>query len=90
MEPIEFRPSLSECIETLAKRAYEESLRNCLESTEISKELRARIKLLRLFLGSTDFRQLRAACERGLSEAKVVKLILRMVDGRPETKLIVE
>ena len=90
MMPIEFKPSLSECIETLAKRAYEESLRSCLEPTEISKELQERIKLLRLFLESADFRQLRAECERRLSEAKGVKLILSLMNSKPHIKMVVE
>jgi len=34
MLPIEFHPSLSECIETLAKRAYEKSLRDLLVSID--------------------------------------------------------
>ena len=90
MEPIEFKPSLSECIETLAKRVYEESLRNCLESTEISKELQGRIKLLRLFLESADFSQLRAECERWLSKGRGVKLILSLMNGKPQIKMVVE
>ena len=57
MLPIEFKPSLSECIETLE---------------------------------STDFRQLRAECEKRLSEGKGARLILRLVNGEPETKLIVK
>ena len=90
MKPIEFKPSLSECIETLAKRAYEEGLRNCLESTEISKELQERIKLLRLFLESADFSQLRAECERLLSKGMGVKLILRLMNSKPHIKVMVE
>ena len=90
MMPIEFKPSLSGCIETLARRAYEESLRDFLASAEGSEELQGRIKLLRLFLESADFRQLRVTCEKWLSEGKDIKLILRKVDGSPETELIVE
>ena len=63
MLPIEFKPSLSERIETLAKRAYEESLRNCLAPAEDSKELQEKVKLRWLFLESADFSQLQAECE---------------------------
>jgi len=90
MLPIEFKPSLAECIETLAKREYEESLRNYLESPENNEELQEKIRLLRLFLESTDFRQLRAECEKRLSKGKSAGLILRLVNGEPEIKLIVE
>ncbi len=90
MMPIEFKPSLSECIETLAKREYEESLRNYLESPENNEELQEKIKLLRLFLESTDFSKLRAECEGWLSEGRSIKVILKLVKGKPEIKLIVE
>ena len=90
MLPIEFKPSLSECIETLAKREYEESLRDYLESPENKEELQERIELLRLFLESTDFRQLRAECEKRFSEGTSASLILRLVNGELETKLIVK
>ena len=56
MLPIEFEPSFSECIETLAKKEYEESLRNYLESPENNEELQEKMRHPRLFLESTDFR----------------------------------
>lgn len=90
MLPIEFRPGLDECIETLAKREYEESLRACLASPENSDELQEKIKLLRLFLESADFSQLRAEYERWLSEGKAIKVILSLVDERPEVRLMLE
>jgi len=90
MMPIEFKPSLSECIETLAKREYEESLRTCLMSTENSKEPHEKIRLLHLFLESADFSQLRAKCERWLLEGRSVKVILSLVNGKPEVRLIAE
>ena len=90
MMSIEFKPSLSECIETLAKREYRESLRSCLASTKISKELQEKVELLRLFLESADFSKLRADCERWLLESRGVKFILSLVCGKPEIKIIVE
>ena len=90
VRPIEFKPSLSECIETLAKREYEESLRACLVSPENSDELQEKIKLLRLFLESANFSQLRAECEKWLSASKGIRVILNLVDENPETKLIVK
>ena len=90
MLPIEFKPGLSECIETLAKREYEESLRDYLQLPENNEELQEKIELLRLFLESTDFRQLRAECEKWLSKGKSTRLILKLVNGVPETKLIVK
>jgi len=90
MLPIEFKPSLSECIETLAKREYEENLRDCLSSPESSEELQEKIKLLQLFLESANFSQLRVECEKQLSKGRGVRVTLNLVDGEPETKLIME
>jgi len=90
MLSIEFKPSLAACIETLAKREYEESLRNCLLLPESKEELQEKIKLLQLFLESANFSRLRAECEERLSEGKCVRVSLNLVDGEPVTKLIVE
>ena len=90
MLPIEFKPSLSECIETLAKREYEEGLRAYLVSPENSEELQEKMKLLRLFLESADFSRLRAECEKRLSKGRGVRVTLNLVDGEPVTQLIVE
>jgi hypothetical protein len=90
MMPIEFKPSLSECIETLAKREYRESLRSCLASPENSQELQEKVELLRLFLESADFSKLRVECERRLLEGRDVKFTLSLVNGKPEIKMIVE
>ena len=90
MMPIKFKPSLAECIETLARREYQKCLRSCLAPTENSQELQEGIELLRLFLESADLKRLRAESERWLSERRDVEFILSLVDGKPETKMIVE
>ena len=90
MMPIEFRPTLSQCVETLAKREYRESLQGYMASTENSEALAEKIELLRLFLESADFSKLRAESEKWLSAGRGVKFILRLENGKPETKLILE
>ena len=90
MLPIEFKPSLAACIETLAKREYEESLRNCLLLPESQEELQEKVKLLQLFLESANFSQLRAECEKCLSKGRGVRVTLNLVEGEPVTQLIVE
>lgn len=87
--PIEFRPSLSECIETLARREYRRSLQSCLTSTENSQGLQTKVELLRLFLESADFSRLRAESEGWLSEGRSVRFILSLQNGKPETRMIV-
>lgn len=90
MLQIEFRPSLSECIETLAKREYQESIRSCLSSIENSKQLQERAELLRLFLESADFKKLRAQSEKWLSQGKEVKFMVSLKKGKLRTELVVE
>jgi len=87
---IEFKPSLSECIETLAKREYRESLRSCMASTGNDKELQEKVELLRLFLEAADFGKIRALCDKWLSQGRRVKFIISLERGKPETKLLLE
>ena len=89
MVQIEFRPSHEECIETLARREYERSLRGCLASEKVGSELVEKMELLRLFLQSADFRRLRAESEGWLSRGKGVKFVLSLEDGKLKTELVV-
>ena len=89
MRSIEFKPSLNECIETLAKREYRESLQKLLGSTENSRELQEKAELLSLFLESADFSRLRAESEKWLSAGKNVKFILTLENGNSVAQLIV-
>ena len=89
MRPIEFKPSLSECIQALAKREYRQGLQMCLASTENSQELQEKVELLRLFVESADFTKLRAESEKQLSVGKSVKFILTLENGKAVTQLIV-
>ena len=76
MVQIELRPSHEECIETLTRREYEKSLRDCIASETDGNELVERLELLRLFLQSADFRELRTESESWLSQGKEVKFVL--------------
>ena len=59
MDQIELVPDLSHCIETVARREYENLARNYLQSGKGDSELGEKIELLRSFLESADFRKLR-------------------------------
>ena len=89
MFQIELRPSLEECIETLAKREYEKGLRSCLDSEKDGDELMEKVELLRFFLQSADLRRLRAESERWLSRGKGVKFVLSLESGKLKTELAV-
>ena len=57
---IELYPELDACVETQAKRQYDEIMRELLQKGEAEGELAERLELLRLFLESADFSKLRA------------------------------
>ena len=76
MVKVELVPDLSHCIETVAKREYQETVQ-CLLSTEAAcEELKERVEILRLFLESADFKKLRAESERFLTNGRRVKFIV--------------
>jgi len=51
------------------------------------RELRERLEILRLFLETTDFRELRKEYERHLLKGRRVKFILHLVKGRPRYEM---
>ena len=83
---IEIEPELSACIETKAKREYQKTLSELLTKAE-DKKLQERLETLRLFLESTDFKELRREYEGYLAEGRRVKFILRLVRGKPEYEM---
>jgi len=84
MLQIELVPELSHCIETVAKREYEGTLKQLLATAEANKELEEKAEILRLFLQTTDFGKLRAESEKFLIEGKVVKFVVYEESGAPK------
>ncbi|MEW6666160.1 MAG: hypothetical protein AB1512_13200 [Thermodesulfobacteriota bacterium] len=82
MTEIELKPTLSHCIETVAKREYERVL-SLLLSGKQEDSLLDELELLRLFLESADFRSLRSRCEEALLAGKQTEMVLRSTDGIP-------
>jgi len=80
---IELRPTLSQCIETTAKRAYWKSVDVYLKENTENKELEERIELLRSFLETADFSTLRSQSERSLVKGNSVTFTLFVKDGKP-------
>jgi len=83
MLEIELVPDLSHCIETVARRKYEDTLKKLLAPGETSKELEERLETLGLFLQTTDFGKLRAESEKWLLEGRVVKFVIYTEGGAP-------
>ena len=84
---IELIPTLTHCIETAAKKEYWKSVEEYLRLGEEYEEFDQKIELLRMFLESMDFRELRSQSERYLIEGKNVRFILCLEEGKPKYEL---
>jgi hypothetical protein len=72
-------------VETKAKRQYDQILSELLKREE--EELTEKFEILRLFLESTDFSELRNKYEKHLLEGKRVKFILYSEKGKPKYEM---
>jgi hypothetical protein len=88
--PIEIKPTLSNCIETLSKKEYERTLNLLLKNGGLDEELGERLEVLRLFLESADFGYLRSQYEGYLIEGREVKFLIYMGEGGVSYKMVVE
>jgi hypothetical protein len=88
--PIELTPTLTHCIQSTAKQEYSRGLDQYLQNDEEDSELGARVELLRLFLESADFRELRRQSEKHLVRGKTVRFILQLEAGEPRYEMTVE
>ena len=77
-------PDLSHCIETVARNEYREALGRLLASGEGGEELKEKVELLRMFLETMDFRQLRKESEEHLVGGREVKFVIYLEGGRPK------
>ena len=83
MIEIKLEPSLSHCIETVAKREYERVLSMLLKGDREDGQLEEELELLRLFLESADFGQLRSLSEELLIDGRRVEFILKSTESPP-------
>jgi len=87
---IELIPTLTHCVETTAKREFSRGLDEYLQKDEDDEELGARTELLRLFLESADFRELRRQSEKHLVEGRTVRFTLSLEAGQPRYEMTVD
>ena len=73
---IEFVPDLSHCIQTLAKKKYEDIKSQLIENDSEKPNLGEQLELLKDFLESTDFNKLRSEYEPYLIQGKFIKFTL--------------
>jgi hypothetical protein len=88
MDQIELVPDLSHCIETVARKEYENLARSYLQAGKGDSELGEKIELLRCFLESADFRKLREQSEGYLLKGQKVKFILYRECGEAKYKML--
>ncbi|HEX75989.1 MAG TPA: hypothetical protein G4O12_05315 [Dehalococcoidia bacterium] len=88
MVQVELIPDLSHCIETVAKREYQNLARNYFQAGKGDTEFEERVELLRSFLESADFRKLRKESEEYLLKGQNIKFILYPEDGQTKYKLV--
>ncbi|MFC2033997.1 hypothetical protein ACFLTT_01145 [Chloroflexota bacterium] len=80
---IELEPELDACVETQAKKKYNQILGELLNMGGASGELTLKLEMLRLFLETADFNKLRSESEKHLQAGKEVKFILHLEQGKP-------
>ena len=76
MLKIELVPTLSQCIETVAKREYLETVQKLLFAEEVSNKLKEKAGILRLFIEAADFRKLRAQSEAHLLRGERIRFLV--------------
>lgn len=86
---IELVPDLDNCVETVAKREHATVLKQLLKPGQISKELEEKSEILRLFLETADFKQLRVASEQQLAEGEKVRLLINTKEANPKYEMLV-
>jgi len=87
---IELTPTLTHCIETKARQEFLKSKDEYMRSGGEDEQLEEKIELLRAFLESMDFRELRRQSEEYLTEGKNVRFILYLQEGKPKYEMKVD
>jgi len=87
---IELMPTLSQCIETAAKREYWRNVDEYLKAKTGDKGLEERIELLKSFLETADFTALRSQSEQYIIEGKRVTFTVFVKDGKPCHRMSIE
>jgi hypothetical protein len=81
MLELELVPTLSQCIETVARKRHDETVRQLLTSGKHSRKLLETAVLLKNFLEIADFKKLRVESEALLTAGREVKFVLRFDSG---------
>jgi hypothetical protein len=89
MQKVELYPDLTNCIETVTRKEYAGVFKKLITPSIKNKELEEKLEILRLFLETADFKQLRAESEQQLTQGKEVKFVVYLDDElKYEMKMI--
>ena len=88
MVQIELVPDFSHCVETVARKEYENLVKSYLQAGKGDSELREKIELLRSFLESADFRELRKQSEDYLLKGQKIKFIIHREHGKAKCQML--
>ena len=86
---MELLPSLSHCIETVAREEFWSLVNRYMESVQEDKEVENNIKLLKAFLESMDFKKLRRESEEHLTQGRTIKFVVYWKEGEPNYDMVV-
>lgn len=81
MLKVELIPNRTHCIETVARREHVAVSKQLLTPGQGNTELEEKLEILRLFLETTDFKQLRAESEKKFMEGRKVKFVVYQDNG---------
>lgn len=87
---IALTPSLSTCIETVARKEYQATTKALLVADDLDCKLVRKAEVLKAFLERADFRKLRAESEAQLLRGRAVIFTVFLEDGnaRQEMKVL--
>jgi len=87
---VKLGPTIKSCLETTAQREYWKRVNEYLKTGSEDKGLEERIELLRGFLETANFAELRSQSEKHLIDGKRVTFNLSTKKGEPTYEMIVE
>ncbi len=89
MNCVELFPSLYHCIESTAREEFWNSVNQYVGSGREDRRLEERIELLKAFLESVDFGNLRSQSEKYLVEGNRVKFVICRKEGELQYEMVV-
>ena len=87
---VKLAPTLKSCIETTAQREYWKRVNEYLKTGNEDKGVEEKIELLRGFLETANFSELRSQSEKHLVAGKRVTFNLSSIKGKPTYEMTVE